>query len=110
VFQVLQGLALGGCSWIMGFTAGRTLPSARATGRWLWLLPTGLFLYMFLGEISSAGLRIAILGFISSAYHGNGEASFLIYLATYPAWSSLCYSLAIAMAGRKRRTHAEQGG
>ena len=86
--------------WCIGFFLAllvhRIFPGAATAGRWIWAMPTLLFVLAFASDAVSHGLGYALSDFI---YPGpSGEAWWLVVTVTYPTCCSVLYSIGMIFA------------
>jgi hypothetical protein len=93
--QIVHAIAVGAAGCLMGLSARLTFPSAKATGRWIWVLPVSVLLLAATSDVRTLGWRTVFEDFFFHAHPGRDEGPVLRDLLTYPALSCLCYSLAM---------------
>lgn len=69
------------------------------SGRWVWILPTGLWTWVLLDELFRSPNTL-----VADLFHPTvPEGGWILFLVTLPAAASICYSIGILMATRRAR-------
>lgn len=106
-FQVIKGIELGALGLVLGFLVHRNSPKARATGRWIWVLPLSFLLLGILWDLYAVSVPYIFEDYFYWSHPGRNEGPLLRDLLTYPAWSSIWYSVGIVIAGWQMRKRAQ---
>lgn len=97
--QVVEGIACLGIAMLMARLLHRVLPRSATAGRWVWVLPTVLFLAMFTWTALLSDLRSALT---DCFWPGpDGERGWIQALVTLPTLSSIVYSSVMWFRTRK---------
>lgn len=98
-FQILQAVAIGigGCA--LGLIFGRDFPFLRPIGRWIWVPPTALLAVFIGNDLRTFGPGAIAQDFFWDFRPGSSEGPLGREVTVYPAWSSICYSLGVCLAG-----------
>jgi hypothetical protein len=91
---------------LLGLVIWRLFPSARKTGPWIWIPLVALLLLASLSDYSQYGFHAMVDEYFFVFKPGWSESGWGIFLATFPAWSSIWYSLASGFANRHARRRA----
>ena len=90
--------------WPVGFYLAllvyKIAPSAAATGRWIWVLPSLVFAAFFFAGLRTESLSEELRSFF---YPNQGEGAWPLMMLTFPACSCICYSLAMVFASSRAR-------
>lgn len=92
---------------VLGLVIGRFFPWTRKTGPWIWIPSVALLLFASLSDYSQYGLHAMVDEYFFVFKPGWSESGLGIMFATYPAWSSIWYSLAMSFANWKAQRRAD---
>lgn len=89
--------------WCVGFFLAllvhRIFPGSATAGRWIWAMPTLLFVLAFASVAVGHGPGYALSDFIDPG--PSGEAWWLVVTVTYPTCSSILYSIGMVFASNR---------
>jgi len=97
-FQVTQALAIGAGGCTLGLVMGRHLPWTRPTGHWIWVLPVSLLALAIGWDLRLFGTSVVLPDYFFDVCPGRTEGPLGREALTYPAWSSVWYSLGVLLA------------
>lgn len=100
-YQALLCLFIGP---IVGWTAGRLVPSLVSTGRWLWVLPAAVLIFSIVAAKNQPVPWLPEEFFASSDNEGIG-----VYFLTLPSCAALGYSIGMVLRGAYRKRASGPG-
>jgi hypothetical protein len=84
---------------VAGFASGyfiqRLFPRAVSVGRLVWILPSFVFIFLFLWDCFTIPFHDVLTEFFLPG--GNGEAWWVMTFCTFPTWSCVWYSIGVAL-------------
>ncbi len=87
--------------WSSGFILAilirQIFPSAAPTGKWIWVLPTLLVVYLIAWDFAKVGNPIVLIEY----FYPKGEQAWIAYLAVFPTYACIAYSLGMSAASSK---------
>ncbi len=112
--SIWELVGVGGVGFGLGLAAQRLYPTFARSGKWIWILPMVTVCFMFWQDLREFPLHQVVSEFLG--IWSSGESGLAGVLFTFPAWSSLSYSLAIYLAeivwrkpGSRRNSQARDG-
>jgi hypothetical protein len=107
IIEAIVGIAVAvSIGFLGGAAVGRIVPSARSSGRWVWVVPALALLWAFFHDAFRTSPKDSFRELFFASQ--NGEAWWAFVLLTCPAISTLSYS--VAMVWRSRLRTEERAG
>ena len=102
-FREFSDVIVGSLPLITGFALGYIVRACfrvpTESGRWVWILPTGLWIWVFLDELFRSPNTL-----VADLFHPTvPEGGWIVALVTLPTAASICYSIGIAIATRRAK-------
>jgi len=94
--DILSDALVAGIGLGLGLLVCILIPASARTGRWAWIAPLGLLIYVILWEFTLGDFDVVTIMF------GQGEAGYGQMFITAPLMACLCYSAVMALSMRWR--------
>jgi len=84
-----------GSAFLFAFMFHTAIPRSAEVGRWVWVLPSGFFAWMFVRDVIKFGLFYAFGECFNPFQRGEDALAFL--LATCPTCAAVVYSISMSL-------------
>jgi hypothetical protein len=108
-YQVIKGVEVGAVGLFLGFLFYRIFPELRETGRWIWIFPVSLLALGILYDLHAVTHPRIFEGYFYWSHPGRDEGALGREFFTYPAWTSIWYSVGMVIAARTMPKRAQAG-
>lgn len=99
-YPVRETIAIIGVGAVLGVLVGKLWPSLMTTGRWVWVLPFGLFSLTFPRDLIALSKYENVFSLYFTGIGGDEHGRLI--LGTYPMYAGVSYSAAMRLFNWRR--------